>query len=477
MLQTATLMKYFSAALLEVGKSYIQCVDSVLYAMKYPGSKQVLLRESYPALERSIIRLFLETVPKELYSYNSSKHTVIFHNGSILDFGYCDTEDSVYRYQSQEIDCCRFDEAGHFTQYMYEYLRSRVRGANRFPHITKSTGNPGGPGHVFLRERFVEPSPPMEKFEVKLFDDDDEPETRLFIPCNVYENPFLMKSDPKYIKKLKGLPEQERRQLLEGDWYVFSGQFFPEFSRQIHVIDEIKLEDVLDSDGKPTGKRRYPKDWRMYFSCDYGLDALAGYFIAEDDRGFAYFLGEVYKEGVIISDAAKMIKAKQAELKIPKVDEYLAPSDLWNRRQETGKSAADIFLENGIRLHKATRDRIDGWLAVKEWMKPLKDEQGIETSKLKVHKSCVRLIKCVPLLQYDDKKPGDAATTPHEITHSCVTADTLIRTPSGSVPISEIRVGDKVLSWDGSAIVESVAEDWALTRKDAEVYEIEFDNG
>lgn len=383
------------------GKSFVQVGDSTIYASKYPKSRQLLLRRTYPELEQSIIRTFLETTPKEMYRYNTQKHTVTFENGSILDFGFCATDDDVYKYMSQEIDCLRFDEAGTFTPYQYRYLRSRVRGANKFPHLVKSTGNPGGPNHVFLRERFVEPAPPCVPFDVHV--GKTRTETRLFIPCLVTENPFLMQADPDYLARLEDLPDEQKRQLLYGDWYVFSGQFFSEFRREIHVTREWPTLD---------------KDTRIYFTCDYGLDCFAGYFIAVDQRERAYVLGEVYADNVIISDAAKMAKDKAKELGLRKVDEWLGPSDLWNRRQETGRSVADIFYENGIRLYKTSRDRVDGWAATKEYLKPIMGPDGEMTARLLIHESCVNLIRCLPSLQYDPHRPNDAATTPHDITHA-----------------------------------------------------------
>ena len=37
------------------GKSYGQMVDALLFALKYKGSKQLILRRSYPELEKSLI--------------------------------------------------------------------------------------------------------------------------------------------------------------------------------------------------------------------------------------------------------------------------------------------------------------------------------------------------------------------------------------------------------------------------------------
>ena len=42
------------------GKSYGQVVDALLYALQYPGSKQIIFRRTFSELEKSIIRTVLE---------------------------------------------------------------------------------------------------------------------------------------------------------------------------------------------------------------------------------------------------------------------------------------------------------------------------------------------------------------------------------------------------------------------------------
>ena len=101
------------------GKSYAQLIDAFLYAMKYPFSKQLILRRTLPELEKSLIRVSLGLYDGRIYRYNSSKHTGTFTNGSIIDFGYCDRENDVFKYQSAEYDVIRFDELTHFTKDMY----------------------------------------------------------------------------------------------------------------------------------------------------------------------------------------------------------------------------------------------------------------------------------------------------------------------------------------------------------------------
>ncbi len=174
------------------GKSYGQMVDTLLFALKYPGSKQLVLRRTFAELDKSLIRLSLSIFPNKLYSFNSSSHTGKFINGSCVDFGYCATENDVYQYQSAEYDVIRFDELTHFTEAQYVYLISRVRGANSFPKQIKSSTNPGGVGHAWVKERFVDPSPEGKAFMGNNGID------RIFIPSFLDDNGFLMKSDPNY---------------------------------------------------------------------------------------------------------------------------------------------------------------------------------------------------------------------------------------------------------------------------------------
>ena len=91
-----------------------------------------------------------------------------------------------------------------------------------------------------------------------------------------------------------------------------------------------------------------------------------------------------------------------------------APPDMWNRRQDTGQSAADIFLSHGVPITKTDNRRVLGWLAVKDWLRVLPDG----TTKINIFENCSQLIRTLPLLIHDDKNPNDAAKEPHEVTHA-----------------------------------------------------------
>jgi phage terminase large subunit len=147
---------------------------------------------------------------------------------------------------------------------------------------------------------------------------------------------------------------------------------------------------------------------------------LAAYWYAIDTQNNIYCYKELYESNLIISDAAKRIKEVNGS---DNIKIRYAPPDLENRRQDTGKSAFDLFRANDISLTRADNRRVDGWLAVKEWIKPItvRDEQTgapRKASKLKIFSNCVNLIRCLPQVQRDEKDPNDVATEPHELTHS-----------------------------------------------------------
>lgn len=384
------------------GKSYGQIVDALQYAVKYPGSKQIIFRRTFPDLERSIIRTSLDLYPREIASYNNSKHVWTFKNGSLIDFGYIDNEKDVYQYQSAEYDVIRFDELTHFTEFMYVYMISRCRGANKFPKGMKSSTNPGGIGHQWVKERFVDIGAPNQIHKVK--NETGTESTRIFIPSFVTDNRFLMELDPDYEKRLDALPEKERKALREGNWDIFDGQYFTEFDRKIHVVEPFEI----------------PEEWDRYRTIDYGLDMLACLWVAVDTEGNEYVYKELYESNLIISAAAQRIIEVNGDDKIKCT---YAPPDLWNRRNDTGKSAYDIFRENGVILRRSANNRIQGWYAVAEHLKvfEIKDEQTGEmkkTAKLKFFNTCLNILRTLPVIQHDEKNPNDVAKEPHEFTHA-----------------------------------------------------------
>lgn len=373
------------------GKSWSARTKAILLALTYNGIQIIILRRTLKELRENHV-LPLMSQLDGIAKYNAEAKEFTFPNKSRIVLGYCAAESDVLQYQGQAYDVIMLEEATQFTEFQKDTLTESNRSSGmmneKFTPRMYYTANPGGVGHSWFKRLFVD----------RDYRQAEKEEHYTFIKSTVYDNEFLMTNNPEYVENLENLPEMRMRAMLLGDWDAFEGQYFGEFNRDIHVCEPFVI----------------PNHWRRYFAMDYGLDMLAGYWIAVDDRGKSYVYKEVYKSNLIISDAAKEILRINNNEKIYK---WYAPPDLWNRRQETGKSAVELFFDNGIRLEQANNNRVDGWLNVKEWLKTYSDEQGIETSSIVFFSNCTNIIRCIPQLQSDDRDPNDVSREPHELTH------------------------------------------------------------
>lgn len=353
----------------------------------------MIIRKTYPELQENHIIPMCEMLncyapdrKDRIASYNDAKKHINFKNNSRILFRYCDNEKDAERFQGTEVDVLFVDEATHQSEAKMKKLNACVRGVNDFPKRIYYTCNPGGEGHNWVKRLFID----------RDFQENEDPNDYVFIQSLVTDNKALMESDPDYIRQLESLPPKLKEAWLYGNWYSLEGQYFEEFNRDDHVCEPFPI----------------PKEWRRYRAIDYGLDMLACYWIAVDSTRRCYVYKELCEGDLPISTAAEKINAMTNEDE--EIYITLAPPDLWNRSQETGRSKALIFGESGLPLVKSNNDREAGWLALKELMK--KDANG--ESRLQIFNTCTRLIKNLPELQRDAKKPTDTATEPHEITHA-----------------------------------------------------------
>jgi len=371
-------------------EAFIQCVET-------PGNKALLLRRTFPELNRSLIQRSLEKFPRSVCEWRASEKAWYFKNGSVLEFGYCERESDVHKYQSAEYGFIGFDELTHFTKYMWTYLvgsrlRSTVPGA--WPRA-RAASNPGNIGHLWVKEMFV------DKGLRDIVWEDETGVRYAFIPARVQDNPHLLKNDPDYIRRLQSLPEAERRALLEGDWNVFAGQYFPEWREDIHVVEPFEI----------------PRWWKRFRSLDYGLDCTACYWWAVSPEGKLYVYRELYKPNLTLTEAAEIILNMTPKEEI--ISYTVASPDLWNRRQDRGISGAEIMAQAGLKgLVPADNRRVPGWRALREALKPYDDlnsepdpvtGQPRKTARLQIFRNCYELIRTLPALVHDENDPEDVA--------------------------------------------------------------------
>ncbi len=241
---------------------------------------------------------------------------------------------------------------------------------------------------------------------------------RLWTEDNAFNKIFLsVFSDPRRTKEwyestakdLGAKVKQEYPRTAEEALSNLGGSFFNEFDYELHTCEPFVI----------------PDDWTIYNTMDYGLDMFAHYKVAIDNDNIAYVFHEIYQSNLIISDAASKVKlAESVEREDGTVEDWylprarLAPPDLWNRSQETGKSRALLFYENGLELTQSNNDRAAGWAQVKELLKERTAPDGTKYSKIKIFRTCTNLIRTLPQLLIDEKNPNDCAKEPHELTHA-----------------------------------------------------------
>ncbi|WP_419890720.1 terminase large subunit domain-containing protein [Paenibacillus xylanexedens] len=400
------------------GKSEATIWDALKYAMQYPGSRQIIFRRTYPDLKRSIIARTLQVFPKELGKYNQSKYEWTFVNGSVIELAYWDNDSNYTNYQGAEYDVIRWEELTQFEEKWYLYMLSRLRGSKPFPRSVKSTTNPGGVGHTWVKKRFV--SPGLAETVHHITETDDEGNTlfwpegtplagqpiirsRIFIPATVHDNQALVQSDPGYLARLLALPDIERKQLLEGDWDVFAGQYFGEFSRAVHVVEPFDI----------------PREWKKYRALDEGYtDPFVCLWIALAPDGTGYLYRELAQSKLLTSEQVEITR-----LNSPVRERYeynVADTSFWNKAKTENITPAEIFAQKDVPLIQAKKERVNGWKRVREWLHVTDEVDWVtgnkyKAAKLKIFSTCVKAIEAIPAMMHDERKVEDVAA--HALDH------------------------------------------------------------
>lgn len=376
------------------GKSWSARTKAFLLSLKYDGIQILIVRRTLNELRENHI-LPLQKLLTGVGKYDGQNKECLFPNGARIKLGYCAAESDVLQYQGQAYDVIFLEEATQFTEFQKDALTECNRSSGmmkvKFTPRMYFTMNPGGVGHAWAKRLFID----------REYRNKEKAENYIFIPSTVYDNKYLMENNPEYVENLENLPEMRKRAMLYGDWDAFEGQYFPEFNRDIHVIKPFEM----------------PQNWNRFISLDYGMDTTAAYWWAVDKEGNCFVYRELHEPQLILSAAAKKIVSLTGN---EKIDYVVASPDLWNRRQESGESGAEIMRKSGLQHMKPANDsRIPGWRTMREYLKQTTDRYGNPSSRLKLFSTCIYAIKHIPLLQYDEKKLEDAAGEPHDITHAC----------------------------------------------------------
>jgi PBSX family phage terminase large subunit len=375
------------------GKSEAMLMDALKNAMKHKDVRIIMFRRTFADLERSLILRSKQVFPREVAEYNESKKRWKFKNGSMIEFAHMKMESDVFNYQGAEYDFIYWDELTHFTYTQYTYMLSRLRGVN--PEIrrqVKSATNPGGVGHAWVKERFIDLGASETIHRPVPSSEEPKPGTRCFIPAKIHDNRVLLENDPSYLRRLENLPEGIRKQLLDGNWDSFDGMAFSEWDKEVHVIKPFKI----------------PEHWKRFRSVDYGRSApFCCLWFAIDGDYNIYIYKEAYQAGLNAVDQADLINEMTDFSE--KIEYTVLDSACWIANQH-GESIADTYSSRGVYCEQASKNRLNGKDRVHAWLKVYETDEGKRLSKLKVFESCKHLVRTLPSLPIDMRNPEDVDT-------------------------------------------------------------------
>ena len=435
------------------------------------GMRGIFFRRTYKQLAEVILRCH-ELFPQHGGKWNEGKMTWTFDNGALIRFAYLERDQDADNYQGQSFTDIVIEEAGTFPAWEpIAKLKACLRSARGIPTQLLLTGNPGGPGAQWVKERYIDPNPagwqPIKEVQTRKLPDGKTQSfetTRVYIPSRVTDNQILMQKDPNYIARLLETgSEQLVRAWLEGDFNVVDGAFFDNFDTKKHVL-------------RP---RDLPPHWMRYRCMDWGsAKPFAVYWIAvasEDwyhpDSGHLVPRGAlvVYREwyGIHIrpdgsyhpNKGVKMFAEEvgrgilERERSDPKIDfGVIDPSAYIS---DGGPSIAERIARgtNGkVLMRRADNKRagvlgaLGGWDQVRG---RLSGEEHMASGQERVpmlffFDSCIHLLRTLPMMQHDPDRPEDIDTTAEDhacdaLRYGCMARPYTKPTPEEMKPISTLQ--------------------------------------
>ena len=397
------------------GKSDVLVVEA-LRQIKIPWYKGIIFRKTYRQLGELLDkadRYYPRAVPGA--KYNSVQSCWKFPSGAKIYFAGMQYTKDREKWQGWQFDYIAFDELTHFLydEYSYLFSRNRPSGPGTRAYI-RATGNPGGIGHGWVKQRFITVAPPMHpvKRRVEWVDKQGEKHTdwryRIFVPARLEDNRALEENAPEYRLNLSMLPEKERTALLEGNWDSFSGQVFTEWRNDSDHYKDHKWTHVIEP-------FIIPKHWRILMGYDWGYSKpFACGWYAVDEQGKMYMIRELYgctgdpDVGVQWSVDRTAEKIREIEKEDPNLQdkriERIADPAIFQKNSEG--SIAELFERNHVYFTRGDHERIAGKMQMHYRLQF--DEIG--EPMFQVFSSCTNFIRTLPGLVYSDTDVEDVDT-------------------------------------------------------------------
>jgi hypothetical protein len=405
------------------GKTDGMLGDWLQHAGRYKGgAKGMFVRRYFVDLEAVIAR------SKELFYklgaiWNENRAMWTFPNGATLRFRHLKDGNAAQHYQGHDYSWICFEE---LTQWpddkAFNLMRGAMRSAKGVPPCLRATGNPGGPGHGWVKARFIAPAP--AGFTVLIDAKTGEP--RVFIPSRLEDNRALVDNDPGYENRLKGVGNDALvKAWREGNWDIVAGGFFDDlWSPRLHVLPPFEVPNTWRlrrsfdwgsaapaslgiwaiSDGSTVYHRTYGE---LFFPRGSMIRINEWYTVAKDDNGLVIanqglrLNNATLGDGIARRSAGKSFSGCVAD---PSIFTEMGGPSTYEQMRRGARAAGHQLV-----FSKADNTRIPGWQRMRELLNNVV-EAPLEKPGLYVFDWCTDFLRTVPVLQRDDKYPDDVDT-------------------------------------------------------------------
>lgn len=344
---------------------------------RFPNLKVLFLRkvgkyarESIDDLRRTVLRYVRQDFKNSLITYP---------NDSRIILGSYQYEKDIDNYLSLEYDIILIEQAEQLSASKLELIHTRNRSSKGFRPRMMYTFNPGGVSHNYLKELFIKP-----------YRAENETDTK-FIFANAEDNIYL---NDDYKRTLDRLTGWQKEAWVYGNWDVSAGQYFDSFNYEQHVIPP---EAVPDLTRQAEG---------VWCALDYGFKHYTVCYLFAKYDGITYVVDEFAARKQLISANCQGMHEmlERYGLTVDDLTTFVAGTDVFARRGDTGESFADEFAKYGISLHAANVSRRAGAGKILQILGDAK-QAGSETVKISTR--CSRLIECLPSLLHNPNDPED----------------------------------------------------------------------
>jgi hypothetical protein len=334
-----------------------------------------------------------------------------FPDGARLRFAYLERDSDANSYQGHSYTRVYVEEAGNFplpTPILK--LMGTLRSGAGVPCRMILTGNPGGPGHQWVKARYIDPAPagyvPIEEVFTNPWTHEKVVRSRIFIPSFVTDNKYL---GADYVATLQQVGNDNLvKAWLMGDWNIVEGAFFDTWSHR-NIVRPFEV----------------PPEWLRFRAADWGFSApfSIGWYAVVGDDGHNYGLprGALlrYREWYGIKPGQPNIGIRLTAEKIAEGIKQRSAGEKYAYSvidpaafaESGGPSIAERFARSGVEFRRADNRRLGARGAMGGWdMVRARINGEDDRPMMYVFSTCTELIRTLPVLQHDPDRAEDVDT-------------------------------------------------------------------